>query len=54
MAPMANGSLERLFWRVLGALDYCLTQARLSLADAVCDPEPETGADQWRERGPRE
>ena len=30
----------RLFWRVLDALDYPVTQARLGLADAVCGPEP--------------
>jgi hypothetical protein len=39
---------------VLDALDYWLTQARLWLVDAVCDPEPETPADQWRKRDPRE
>jgi hypothetical protein len=27
-----NGSLARLFWRVLDAFDYWLTQARLSAA----------------------
>jgi hypothetical protein len=35
---LANGSLTRLFWRLLDVLDYWLTQAQLWLADAVCDP----------------
>jgi hypothetical protein len=30
----------RFFWRVLDAVDYRVTQVRLWLADAVCDPEP--------------
>jgi hypothetical protein len=47
---MANGSLAPLYWRVFDAVDYWLTHARLWLADAVCGPEPETGADHWRER----
>jgi hypothetical protein len=51
---LANGSLARFYWRVLDALDYWVTQARLSLADAVCGPESETGADQWRDCTPRE
>jgi hypothetical protein len=38
---LANGSLTRLFWRLLDVLDYWLTQAQLWLADAVCDPKPE-------------
>ena len=42
---MANGSLTRLFRRALDRLDYWLTQAALSPADAVCGPEPETTAD---------
>jgi hypothetical protein len=33
-----NGSLARLFWRLLDDLDYWLTQVRLWLADAVCGP----------------
>jgi hypothetical protein len=45
---MANGSLTRLFWRALDRLDYWLTQAALSPADAVCAPEPETTADRKR------
>jgi hypothetical protein len=36
---MAKPPLARFFWRVLDALDYWLTQARLWLADAVCEPE---------------
>jgi hypothetical protein len=33
-----NGSLAWLFWRVLDALDYWLTQARLRIVDALCGP----------------
>ena len=43
---LANGSLARFYWRVLDELDYRVTQAQLWLADVVCGPEPETGADQ--------
>jgi hypothetical protein len=32
---MADRPLVRCFWRVLDALDYWLTQARLWLADTV-------------------
>jgi len=42
---LAEGTLGRLFWRALDALDYWLTQAQLWLADAMCGPEPENGAD---------
>jgi hypothetical protein len=49
---LADGSLARLFWRLLDVLDYWVTQAQLWLADGVCGSEPETGVDQWRERGP--
>jgi hypothetical protein len=49
-AAMATGSLARLYWRVLDALDYRLMQARLRVVDAVCGPEPETAADQQLER----
>jgi hypothetical protein len=52
-AQLANGPLGRLFWHLLDTLDYWLTQAQLWLADAVCGPEPETDADQWRARDPR-
>jgi hypothetical protein len=44
-ALLANGSLARLFWHVLDALDYWVIQARLSVVDAVYGPEPETEAD---------
>jgi hypothetical protein len=47
---LADGSLARLFRRVLDARDYWLMQARLWLADAVCGPEPETAADGLRMR----
>jgi hypothetical protein len=38
---MANGFLMRLLWRVLDALDYWLTQARLWIVDALYDPDPD-------------
>jgi hypothetical protein len=43
VAIMADGTLGRLFWRVLDALDYWLTQARQLLADAVCGPRAVDG-----------
>jgi hypothetical protein len=43
-----NGSLARLFWRVLDALDYWEMQAKQSMVDAVYGPEPETEADRRR------
>jgi hypothetical protein len=46
--------LARLYWHLLDTLDYWLTQLQLWLVDAVCGPEPETAADQWRERDPRD
>jgi hypothetical protein len=55
-ALLANGSLARLFWGVLDAFDYWLTQARLGIVDTVCGPEPPTVADEKREadRGDRD
>jgi hypothetical protein len=52
---LTDGLLARLFWRVVDALDYCLTQAVLWLADAVAGPDSESDADRWREcdRGSR-
>ena len=47
-ALLANGSLARLFWGVLDALDYWVMQARQSVVDAVYGPEPETEADRQR------
>jgi hypothetical protein len=44
-----NGSLARLFWRILDALDYWLTQAMLWFVDAVSEPEPKAD----RQRAPR-
>ena len=41
---MIDGSLARLFWRVLDAFDYWLTQGRVCIVDAVCG-ELETAAD---------
>jgi hypothetical protein len=42
-AQMANGFLMRHLWRVLDALDYWLTQARLWTVDALCTTLPLTG-----------
>jgi hypothetical protein len=47
---MADGRLERLFWRVADQLDYLVTLASLRVLDAVCGPEPETPADRQRQR----
>jgi hypothetical protein len=43
---MSDGPLRRLLWRVVDALDYLVTLARLRILDALADPEPETRADQ--------
>ena len=45
---MTDSPLQRLFWRVLDALDYLLTLVRLRIVEAVAGPEPETPADQRR------
>jgi hypothetical protein len=37
---MTDRPLVNFFWRVLDAVDYRMTQARLWLADAVSGPEP--------------
>jgi len=47
---MADGPLRRLFWLVADHLGYLLTLVWLRIPDAVCGPEPETPADQQRER----
>jgi len=47
---MTDGPLRHLFWRVADELDYLLTLARLRILDALAGPEPETPADQRRER----
>ena len=47
---MSDGLLARFFWRVVDALDYLLAQVRLRILDALAGPEPETPADQQRER----
>jgi hypothetical protein len=47
---MLDTALQRLFWRVVDHLDYALTLARLRVLDAVAGPEPETPADQKREK----
>jgi hypothetical protein len=50
---LTDRRLARLYWRLLDTLDYWVTQAQLWLADTVCDPKPETDADQWRASDPR-
>ena len=47
---MTDGPLRRLFWCVVDDLDYTLVLARLRIVDALAGPEPETPADQRRER----
>jgi hypothetical protein len=47
---MVDGPLRRLFWRVVDALDYLVTLARLRILDMLAGPEPETPADQQRQR----
>jgi hypothetical protein len=46
---MIDGPLRRLFWRLADALDYLLMLG-LRILDALAGPEPETRADQQRER----
>ena len=48
---MADSPLQRLFWRVVDALDYLLTLVRLRMLDALAGPEPETPVDRRRKRG---
>ena len=45
---MADGRLERMFWRVADQLDYLLTLASLRILDALAAPLPETPADRQR------
>jgi len=40
----------RLFWRVADQLDYLVTLARVRILDALAGPEPETSADEQRQR----
>ena len=47
---MTDDRLRRLFWRVADQLDYLVTLARLRILDALAGPQPETPADQQRER----
>jgi hypothetical protein len=47
---MRDGPLRRPFWPVVYALDDVVTLARLRIVDALAGPEPETRADQQRER----
>jgi len=48
-APMTDGLLRRLFWRVVDHLDYIMTLARLRILDALAGPLPETPADRQRQ-----
>jgi hypothetical protein len=50
IVAMAASRLARLFWRVVDALDYLVTLARLRILDMLAGPEPETPADQQRAR----
>jgi hypothetical protein len=47
---VADRLLRRLFWRVADDLDYVWTLTTLRVLDALASPEPETSADQQRER----
>ena len=47
---MTDTRLGHLFWRVADQFDYLVTLARLRVLDALAGPEPETPADQQRER----
>ena len=47
---MSDGLPVRFFCRVVDALDYLVTLARLRIVDAVAGAEPETPADQQRKR----
>jgi hypothetical protein len=47
---MGRGPLTRTFWSVVDDLDYLWTLATLRILDALAGPEPETRADQQRER----
>jgi hypothetical protein len=47
---MADGPLQRLFWRAVDPLNYLLTLARLRILDPLAAPEPETPADRQRNR----
>jgi hypothetical protein len=47
---MGHRPVRRLCRRMADGLDYLLTLTRLRILDAMCDPEPETPADQLRQR----
>jgi hypothetical protein len=47
---MAEGPLQRLFWRVVDPIGYLLTLMTLRILDGFAGPEPETPADQQRKR----
>jgi len=47
---VTDGRLPRAFWLTLDALHYWLTLAWLRILDALDGPEPETPADEQRER----
>ena len=42
---MSDSPLQRLFWRVVDAVDYLLTLVGLRILGALAGPEPETPAD---------
>jgi hypothetical protein len=44
-AAMIDGLPQRLFWRVIDALDYLVTLAWLRILDALAGPLPKTPAD---------
>lgn len=48
MSLLTDGLLGWLFWRVVDALDYWLTQAVLWSVEAACAPEP--GGDIYRQQ----
>jgi hypothetical protein len=50
VCALADGRTARLFWRAFDGVDYLLTLVRLRVLDAICGPEPETPADQLRQR----
>jgi hypothetical protein len=47
---MFDTGLRRVLWRVVDHLDYVLTLVKLRVLDAVAGTEPETPADQKREK----
>jgi hypothetical protein len=50
MSERRHDPLRLLCWHAVDYLDYALTLARLRILDALAGPEPETPADQKREK----